>query len=74
MLVPSLLNSVVGQINVFVNKAFASDIKGAVTYLNDASLITSIPQTVYATSIAVIIFTLLSEQLDNQKNSKTRFS
>jgi putative peptidoglycan lipid II flippase len=73
LLVPSLLNSVVGQINVFVNKAFASDIKGAVTYLNDASLITSIPQTVYATSIAVIIFTLLSEQLDNQKKFQDTF-
>ncbi|MDF1510260.1 murein biosynthesis integral membrane protein MurJ [Robertmurraya sp. DFI.2.37] len=68
LLVPSLLNSVVGQINMFVNKTFASGtIDGAVTYLNNASLLVSIPHTIYGTTIAVIIFTLLSEQVDNLK-------
>ncbi|WP_100332446.1 murein biosynthesis integral membrane protein MurJ [Bacillus xiapuensis] len=74
LLVPSLLNSVVGQVNMFVNKAFASDtIPGAVTYLNNASLITSIPHTIYGTTIAVIIFTLLSEQVDQPKKFQDTF-
>lgn len=68
LVIPSLLNSVVGQINMFVNKGFASGtIEGAVTYLNNASLLVSIPHTIYGTTIAVIIFTLLSEQVDNPK-------
>lgn len=68
LLVPSLLNSVVGQINMFVNKSFASGIgDGAVTYLNNASLLVSIPQAIYATTVAAIIFTLLSEQVDDHK-------
>jgi putative peptidoglycan lipid II flippase len=68
LLIPALLNSVVGQVNMFVNKIFASStIEGAVTYLNNASLLVSIPQTIYGTTIAVIIFTLLSEQVDQFK-------
>ncbi|MCH1625119.1 murein biosynthesis integral membrane protein MurJ [Fredinandcohnia quinoae] len=68
LLVPALLNSVVGQINMFVNKMFASGTtEGAVTYLNNASLLVSIPQAIYGTTIAAIIFTLLSEQVDNHK-------
>ncbi|WP_046133136.1 murein biosynthesis integral membrane protein MurJ [Bacillus thermotolerans] len=74
LLIPSLLNSVVGQINIFVNKAFASNtVEGAVTYLNNASLITSIPHTIYGTTIAVIIFTLLSEQVDNLEKFQNTF-
>ncbi|WP_100401505.1 murein biosynthesis integral membrane protein MurJ [Bacillus sp. FJAT-42315] len=74
LLVPSLLNAGVGQINMFVNKAFAvSTIPGAVTYLNNASLITSIPHTIYGTTIAVVIFTLLSEQVNNQKKFQNTF-
>ena len=65
LLVPSLLNSVVGQVNMFVNKMFASGtIEGAVTYLNNASLLVSVPHSIYGTTIAVIIFTLLSEQIE----------
>jgi len=68
LLAPALLNSVVGQINMFVNKSFASGTEsGAVTYLNNASLLVSIPQAIYATTVAAIIFTLLSEQVDNHK-------
>lgn len=68
LLIPALLNSVVGQINMFVNKMFASGtIEGAVTYLNNASLLVAIPQAIYGTTIAAIIFTLLSEQTDNPK-------
>lgn len=69
LLAPALLNSVVGQINMFVNKSFASgtEVSGAVTYLNNASLLVSIPQAIYATTVAAIIFTLLSEQVDNPK-------
>ncbi|UYZ21820.1 murein biosynthesis integral membrane protein MurJ [Mesobacillus jeotgali] len=69
LLAPALLNSVVGQINMFVNKSFASgtEVSGAVTYLNNASLLVSIPQAIYATTVAAIIFTLLSEQVDNHK-------
>lgn len=68
LLAPALLNSVVGQINMFVNKSFASGTgSGAVTYLNNASLLVSIPQAIYATTVAAIIFTLLSEQVDNHK-------
>ena len=51
---------------MFVNKLFASGtIDGAVTYLNNASLLVSIPNAIYATTIAAIIFTLLSEQVDD---------
>jgi putative peptidoglycan lipid II flippase len=74
LLVPSLLNSVVGQINMFVNKSFASGtVEGAVTYLNNASLLVSIPHAIYGTTIAVIIFTLLSEQIDNPKKFQSTF-
>lgn len=74
LLVPSLLNSVVGQINMFVNKMFASGtIDGAVTYLNNASLLVSIPHTIYGTTIAAIIFTLLSEQVNDQQKFQQTF-
>lgn len=74
LLVPSLLNSVVGQINMFVNKIFASSIgDGPVTYLNDASLLVSIPHTIYGTTIAVIIFTLLADQVQDQKKFQDTF-
>lgn len=66
LIVPSLLNSVVGQINLFVNRFFASGTgDAAVTYLNNASLIVSIPNAIYATTLAAIIFTLMSEQTEN---------
>lgn len=67
LIVPSLLNSVVGQVNLFVNKAFASgtDLSGAVTYLNNSQLIVSIPNAIYAATLAAIIFTLMSEQTEN---------
>ncbi len=68
LIVPALLNSVVGQVNMFVNKTFAlGTVGGGATYLNNASLIVSIPNIIYATTIAAIIFTLLSEQVDNRK-------
>lgn len=68
LLFPALLNSVVGQINMFVNKLFASGtVEGAVTYLNNASLLVNIPNAIYATTVAAIIFTLLSEQVDDTK-------
>lgn len=74
LLVPALLNSVVGQINMFVNKRFASDtIEGAVTYLNNSSLLVSIPHTIYGTTIAVIIFTLLSEQVAQKEKFQNTF-
>lgn len=74
LLAPALLNSVVGQINMFVNRAFATfTVEGAVTYLNNASLIVSIPHTIYGTTIAVIIFTLLSEQVNNQRKFQNTF-
>src|SRR4051794_3348560 len=74
LLVPSLLNSVVGQINMFVNKMFASGtIGGAVTYLNNASLLVSVPHAIYGTTIAAIIFTLLSEQVDQPKKFQQTF-
>lgn len=66
LIIPSLLNSVVGQINLFVNRFFASGTgDAAVTYLNNASLIISIPNAIYATTLAAIIFTLMSEQTEN---------
>ncbi|MTD30807.1 murein biosynthesis integral membrane protein MurJ [Planomicrobium sp. YIM 101495] len=67
LIVPSLLNSVVGQVNLFVNKSFASGVgfEGAVTYLNNSQLIVSIPNAIYAATLAAIIFTLMSEQTEN---------
>lgn len=76
LIVPSLLNSVVGQVNLFVNKAFASGEgleTGAVTYLNNASLLVSIPNAIYATTLAAIIFTLMSEQIDDVAKFKQTF-
>lgn len=65
LIIPSLLNSVVGQVNLFVNRAFASGTEAAaVTYLNNSSLIVSIPNAIYATTLAAIIFTLMSEQTE----------
>lgn len=66
LIVPSLLNSVVGQVNLFVNRYFASGTgDAAVTYLNNSSLIISIPNAIYATTLAAIIFTLMSEQTED---------
>ena len=74
LIIPSLLNSVVGQINMFVNKAFASGTgDGPVTYLNNSSLIISIPNAIYATTLAAIIFTLMSEQTTNREKFKDTF-
>ncbi|GAA0315599.1 murein biosynthesis integral membrane protein MurJ [Bacillus carboniphilus] len=74
LIIPSLLNSVVGQINMFVNKNFAqSTTESAVTYLNNASLLVSIPHAIYGTTIAAIIFTLLSDQVDDQKEFQLTF-
>lgn len=71
LIIPSLLNSVVGQVNLFVNKAFASGtIEAAVTYLNNASLIISIPNAIYAATLAAIIFTLMSEQATDKAKFK----
>lgn len=74
LIIPSLLNSVVGQVNLFVNKAFASGVsEGAVTYLNNASLLVSIPNAIYATTLAAIIFTLMSEQTEDLQKFKDTF-
>lgn len=74
LIIPSLLNAAVGQVNMFVNKIFASGtVEGAVTYLNNASLIISIPNAIYGTTIAAIIFTLLSEQIDDKKKFQDTF-
>lgn len=74
LLVPALLNSVVGQINMFVNKMFASGtIEGAVTYLNNASLLVSTPQVLFSTTVGAILFTLLSEQVDHKKKFQNTF-
>lgn len=76
LIVPSLLNSVVGQVNLFVNKAFAAGENvqlGAVTYLNNASLLISIPNAIYATTLAAIIFTLMSEQTEDGRKFRDTF-
>ncbi|MGM8215066.1 murein biosynthesis integral membrane protein MurJ [Bacillaceae bacterium W0354] len=68
LLIPALLHSSVGHINVFVNKLFATGtISGAVTYLNNASLLMSIPTTIFTTTILAIIFTLMSERANDRK-------
>lgn len=74
LIIPSLLNSVVGQVNLFVNKAFASGVsEGAVSYLNNSSLLVSIPNAIYATTLAAIIFTLMSEQTEDLVKFKDTF-
>ncbi|MED4876353.1 murein biosynthesis integral membrane protein MurJ [Anoxybacillus geothermalis] len=76
LLVPALLNAFVGQMNMFIDKMFASGtVEGAVTYLNNASLLVSIPYTIYGTTVASILFTLLSEQVhEPQKFQQTLFT
>lgn len=74
LLIPSLLNSAVGQVNLLVNKSFASGtIDAAVTYLNNASMIVSIPNAIYASTLVTIIFTLMSEQVSNEQTFKNTF-
>ena len=46
---------------------------GAVTYLNNASLLISIPNAIYATTLAAIIFTLMSEQTEDLPKFKDTF-
>ncbi|ARI76191.1 murein biosynthesis integral membrane protein MurJ [Halobacillus mangrovi] len=71
LLVPAVLHSSVGHINVFVNKMFASGtVSGAVTYLNNSSLLMSIPSAIFQTTIVAIIFTLMSEQSGNKEKFK----
>ncbi|RWZ59066.1 murein biosynthesis protein MurJ [Halobacillus fulvus] len=71
LFVPALLHASVGHINVFVDKAFASGtVSGAVTYLNNASLLMSIPSAIFQSSILAIIFTLLSEQNEQKEKFK----
>lgn len=72
---PAILSAVVGQINVFVDKIFSSGtIKGAVTYLNNSSLLISIPNAIFASTIVAIIFTLLSEQTGQLQQFQKIFS
>lgn len=74
LIIPSLLNSVVGQVNLFVNRFFASGIgEGPVTILSYSSLITSIPTAIYGTTLAAIIFTLMSEQVSKIDEFKQTF-
>lgn len=74
LIIPSLLNSVVGQFNLFVNRFFASGIgEGPVTILSYSSLITSIPPAIYSISLAAIIFTLMSEQVEKIDQFKQTF-
>lgn len=74
LLIPSLLNSVVGQVNLFVNKSFASGTSdAAVTYLNNATMIISIPNAIYATTLVTIIFTVMSEQISDEQAFKNTF-
>ncbi|WP_404459641.1 murein biosynthesis integral membrane protein MurJ [Sutcliffiella horikoshii] len=71
LLIPALLHSSVGHINVFVNKLFASGtVSGAVTYLNNSSLLMSIPSAIFQTTIVAIVFTLLAEQADQKEKFK----
>ncbi|WP_226643220.1 murein biosynthesis integral membrane protein MurJ [Mesobacillus subterraneus] len=64
LFLPAILSAVLGQINVTVDRIFASNtIEGAVTYLNNASLIVSIPNAILGTTIIAIVFTLLSENV-----------
>ncbi|WP_079527281.1 murein biosynthesis integral membrane protein MurJ [Halobacillus hunanensis] len=71
LLIPAILHSSVGHINVFVDKMFAAGtVKGAVTYLNNSSLLMSIPSAIFQTTIVAIIFTLLSEQSDDKNKFK----
>ncbi|WP_211272805.1 murein biosynthesis integral membrane protein MurJ [Domibacillus antri] len=73
LLAPALVSAAVGQVNMFVNQIFAVKIGGAISYLNYASLLASIPHTIYATTIAVIIFTLLAEQINDKKRFQNTF-
>ena len=69
LFIPAVLSAVVGQINVTVNRIFASGtFEGAVTYLNNASLIVSIPTAIFGTTIVAIIFTLLSENVGKRRS------
>ena len=68
LFIPAVLSAVVGQINVTVNRIFASGtFEGAVTYLNNASLIVSIPNAIFGTTVIAIIFTLLSENAGDRR-------
>ncbi|PAQ15512.1 murein biosynthesis protein MurJ [Bacillaceae bacterium SAOS 7] len=74
LFIPSLLNSAVGQVNFLVNKSFAAGtFDEAVTYLGNASMITSIPNAIYATTLVTIFFTLMSEQAADEKAFKDTF-
>jgi putative peptidoglycan lipid II flippase len=75
ILIPALLNSVVGQLNLFIDKLFASHtVGGAITYLNNSSLLVSIPTALFATVIASILFTVLSEKVkDSNSFQQTLF-
>ncbi|HLQ74394.1 MAG TPA: lipid II flippase MurJ [Bacillota bacterium] len=66
LLIPAILNATMGFTNQLVDKLFATSTttSGAVTYLNNSSLIVSIPYAIFSTTIASIIFTMLSENAD----------
>ncbi|MCA0985213.1 polysaccharide biosynthesis C-terminal domain-containing protein [Halobacillus yeomjeoni] len=71
LFVPSILHASVGHINVFIDKTFASStVSGAVTYLNNASLLMSIPSAIFQSTVVAIIFTLLSEQNEQKDKFK----
>ncbi|KHE71407.1 murein biosynthesis integral membrane protein MurJ [Halobacillus sp. BBL2006] len=71
LFIPSLLHASVGHINVFVDKSFASGtVSGAVTYLNNASLLMSIPSAIFQSTVVAIIFTLMSEQNEEKEKFK----
>lgn len=68
LLLPALMHSAVGQINLFIDRSFASNtVEAAVSYLNNASLIVSIPHAILGTTVIAILFTLLSEQQQDEQ-------
>jgi len=70
---PIIVGSAVGQVNLLVDKYFASSLPaGAISAMNYATKLVGFPQQLFAVAIATVIFPILSAQFATRETSALR--
>ncbi|HEV2908785.1 MAG TPA: murein biosynthesis integral membrane protein MurJ [Candidatus Eremiobacteraceae bacterium] len=70
---PIIVGSAVGQVNLLVDKYFASSLPaGAISAMNYATKLVGFPQQLFAVAIATVIFPILSAQFATRETAALR--
>jgi putative peptidoglycan lipid II flippase len=70
---PIIVGSAVGQVNLLVDKYFASSLPaGAISAMNYATKLVGFPQQLFAVAIATVIFPILSAQFATRETTALR--